>query len=44
LSARILSLPVDQRYTEGDVDCISEVMLHAWSPGRAEGTSREATE
>jgi len=42
LSERILSLPVDQRYTETDMDRISEVMLHACSPGRADGSSREA--
>jgi hypothetical protein len=44
LSARILSLPVDQRYTERDVERIVEVMLHAGPTGSLRQDNREAVE
>jgi hypothetical protein len=39
LSRRILSLPVDQRYTESDMDCVSRLISHA---GRGEMARCEA--
>jgi hypothetical protein len=44
LSARILSLPVDQRYMERDMDRIVEGMLHAGPLGALRADRREATE
>lgn len=39
LSRTILSLPVDQRYTDRDIDCISRVLLAAESVGVSEEMS-----